>query len=503
MEVLKCEKGDAFSQQISFTSNSQTKISTASYTCISDCTINLQLKCGWLSTLKGDIVAGNINDVLNQGMIAGGTFTRTYNIGDGEQFSVTAYCDVPILGSQLITIGSASDSIIQIHDYNKYLFASNHEWTDHQLYDTKNCIPQSRVSTFINKQVTSGSLPSVYQTGGTDVLSNDIKTYAADYSISTLNLNSEMKVGNTLSYFYRWEPVSNINLKYDSDKIPVYCGGSSDQRKLINYNTITTNDGCYYVPSTIKRNVECCLDGDCAFAGKICGPGFTCTDKKPCNSVVECGTQESQCNNNILTSWNCDSSQGSVNLPNGMTYSGWCSKQTMNVACCPNSCGTGMHCEYSKGCVSDIRIIDCPTGKCCESGGNYKPQDCPAGFQCCHYGDSIIGECKESCTPTPVQTSQQATTGESIFPSSEGSTPITGNILSNLNSTNLAIIIGAITAISVGVFLIFRNRKSKVTVKETKKPKENKISKGKFCTKCGSKLNEGQKFCTKCGKKAS
>jgi len=470
MEVLKCEKTDSFSKQINFNSDSKTKISTATYTCVSDCTINLQLRCGWVSTLKGDVSAGNIHTPLNQGMIAGGLFTNSYKIGDGEQFSVSAYCDVPILGPQLITVGSASDSIVQIQDYNKFLFATNHEWSSHQLTDTTNCIPQSRVSSFINQQIKSGSLPSVYSTGGTDVLGNSVAAPENFVDISSLNLASELKVGNTISYFYRWEPVSSLNLKYDENKNPVYCGGSSDQRKLFSYNTVNTNDGtCYYVPSSIQKNVECCLDGDCHFTGQLCGPSFKCTDKKPCNSDLECGTQEPQCSNNQLTSWTCDSSQGPVNMPNGQSYSGWCTKQTKNVACCQSSCGSGTHCEYDKGCVSDIRIIDCPVGKCCEAGGNYRTASCASGQTCCHSGDPIIGDCKASCQPTP--SAQENSTALS----QNGGNQLTG-FASMISSPSTIPIIALVILAVAGIvgYVIWKNRKPEESLSRKESEKDKK-----------------------------
>jgi hypothetical protein len=446
MEVLKCEKSDAFDKKESFKcpdSNCQ-----ITYSCVSDCTFSVHIDCGMLSEIRGEVrVDGELVADLSKFISGSGKADVSgLTAGDGASIVITASCARLFIPYHLDT----TKSYANFHDYNKFLFATNHEWSSHKLYDTSNCIPQSRVANFINKQIKSGNLPNIYLTGGTDILGNFIVSYENFVDISKLNLASEMKVGDTISYFYRWEPVSNINLKYDENKNPVYCGGSSDQRKLIGYNTITTNDGsCYYVPSYVIKQVECCLDGDCSFTGQLCGPGFVCTDKKPCNGMYDCGTEEPQCTGNLKSWWGCDVSQGPVNMPDGQTYKGWCKKETKQVKCCPNSCQTGYHCVEDIGCEPDIRLIECPSGKCCKSGGNYRPKTCDSGLICCPTGDPLIGECKVSCQPTTTIQGEAQPTG------TEGS-PFTG--LFGLGSNLLIGIVVAIIAV-VGIVIYFLKKK--------------------------------------------
>ena len=484
MEVLKCDKANSITQNINF--NCQGSDCTATYTCISDCTFNVKVDCGALSGIVGEVsVDGNPRGDLSNFLSGSGT-AEVDNIkaGDGQSILVTAKCERLFIGYPVKT----DTSYIAMQDYNKYLYADNHEWSSHQLTDTKNCIPQTRVSNFLRNQVTSGDLPSVYTNGGTDALGNDIATYTSEYSISNINLNSELKIGETLSYFYRWEVVPGINLVYDKDKKPVYCGGSSDQRKIINYNQITTDGGCYYVPSTLNRNVECCLDGDCHFSNQLCGPDFSCTDKKPCNGIYDCGTEDNSCINNQVTSWTCDASQGPVNMPNGQTYSGWCKKENKEVKCCPNSCQNGFHCVEDSGCISDVRVIDCPSNSCCKSGGNYREKSCDVG-QCCTAQGSFVGICAADCSTLNSQDLQNAGLQDGLSSTKSGGSS-TGTIILIIF---LIIIFGAI-----GFFIYVKNKKKGHHHKEEKT--EVKHS-GKHCTKCGHPLKAGSLFCTKCGKK--
>lgn len=484
MEVLKCEKQDSFTKTLPFSCSGTT--CTLNYNCISDCIIDtIHIDCGATGGIKGDVT------------IAGGPpqhFGRFYEIsgkhdlnnfktaGEGEEILINANCDFAWIDYALNT----SKSYVTIKDSNKYLYATNHEWSSHKLDDTPNCIPQSRVSNFISKQVSNGNLPSVYQNGGTDILGNQIITQQGDYSLSNINLNSELRTGDTLSYFYRWELVSNINLKYDQDKNPVYCGGSSDQRKLINYEQVGTGDGsCYLVPSSLKRNVECCLDGDCHLNNLLCGPDFICTDKKPCNGVYDCGTEETSCINNQKTTWTCDTSSGEVNMPDGTTYKGWCKKETKSTQCCSSSCQEGYHCVEDKGCESDVRIINCPAGKCCKSGGDYREAICQGGNICCTNG-GYVGDCKKSCEEIKESTSTKSQDASQT-------SGITGNVAGNGGSSKTGILIAIVFLILIGgsiAFYIYKRKSpSKVSSPSTTS----------HCTKCGSKISG--KFCTKCGKK--
>jgi hypothetical protein len=383
-----------------------------------------------------------------------------------------------------------------------------------QVDGSVNCIPNSFVQKYSNKRVISGDMPSDISSVVKPPNYQDILTIQNNL----LNAPVNMRPGQTYSYLYGWNVVPNINILYKKDgSISGYCGGSVGNRQVFDFSTVTTASGsCYLIPTTFSRNAECCYNEDCKWkdpsGSLVCDPNtFSCSEQRPCNSDIDCQVPgEASCLNKQETSWNCNLNQ------KWYPYQGTCVKTTKVVPCCSdNDCpdSANQYCDKEKGCLQRYVLMDCPSGKCCESGGNYKPQSCYSGLQCCHYGDPIIGECKTSCAPPPTQTSQpsqvaqpqqtsQPTTGENIYPSSGTSMPITGNLLANLNSTNLAVIVGIVIAICIGGFLVYRNRKSGTRiVKEVKKHKEKKTdSKGKFCTKCGSKLNESQKFCTKCGK---
>jgi hypothetical protein len=461
MEVTECDSGESFTATNARTFQCSGSNCQISYTCIIDCTISVHVECGVVSGIKGQVlVNGNEIADLSKFVSASGTADVTgLKAGEADSILIKANCErlfVPY------TVDTAK-SYANIQDFNKYLYATNPDFPRHKIDDTKNCIPQSYVSNYLIQQVASGNLPSVYTTGGKDALGNTIQTPKNFQDISKLNLATELKKGDTISYFYKWVTADDINLRYDQNKNPVFCGGGTvGQKKLLSYSTIQTTGGsCYSVPSSQTGTAECCNDGDCSIVGKVCGPGFKCTDKKPCNSDTECGLQESQCSNNQLSSWTCDKSQDSVNLPSGETYLGWCSKQTRTVSCCPSSCQSGTHCEYDKGCVSDIRILDCPAGKCCKTGGSYKEQSCSSNLKCCPTADPIIGDCKSVCEPANQQSEGQsgsAITGQFVLP--EGSNLIT-------------IVIVAIVAVGgiVG-YIVWKNKQKEEPISGKKEGKD-------------------------------
>ncbi|MBU0761113.1 MAG: hypothetical protein KJ600_04880 [Nanoarchaeota archaeon] len=487
MEVLKCEKQDSFTHTEYFACSDA--FCTINYPCISECEVNLHIECGAFSRLEGQIkVNGEFRDDFDIiDIFSVDIDLDDVKAGDGEEITIEANCerfwtDYPV---------AVTKSYAIISDVNKYLYADNHEWSSHKLSDTKNCIPQSRASNFVDKQISSGNLPKVYQEGGTDALGNQITPYPADYNFADFDINSELKVGDTLSYFYRWESVPNINLRYDKDKKPVYCGGSSDQRKLINYKEVNTNDGeCFYVPSSLKRNVECCLDGDCHFSNELCGPDFICTDKKPCNGVYDCGTEEGSCSNNQKSWWDCKtSSLDPANMPNGETFDGWCQLNSKQVKCCPGNCQAGYHCVEDIGCEKDIRAVDCPAEKCCFSGGSYKEKQCGGNLECCALTGSFVGLCAEDCSQI----------SEDELESLAG---ITGRAIgSGSSAPGIAILIIFVVLIGGAIyFFYFRKSQTQLISQPTEKQETTTIA-GKHCTGCGGALREGSGFCTKCGAK--
>lgn len=393
MEVLECSKGESFSTPLSLIPSSGGY--NATYSCISDCELTISARCnGWGSTIYGSVL---INGVLSKSLYTeSGAFhdenlDTSVNLAEGDEANVRISCD------------SSSFSVqVSVRDSNKYIYATNHEWPQHKLAETQNCIPQSRVKQMINQQVASGNLPQVYYSGGQDALGNQLIEPENFVDLSMYNINTEMKVGDTISYFYRWEDVPDINLAYDKLGSAVYCGGSTYDRKIYSYATINTKGGnCYNVPSSTIKKVECCSDSDCGYQNEVCGPDFTCTDQKPCNSDYQCGSIEPTCNDKQLSSWSCDLSTQDFTLPNGEKYGGWCKKNVKPVACCANSCPVNYHCDYNEGCVRDIHFMACPPGSCCSSGGDYKPKSCSEGYECCTSG-GLVGECKSTCNFIPI-----------------------------------------------------------------------------------------------------
>ncbi len=396
MEVLKCETGDSKTENLEFFQNTTSRYwYTEAYTCISECNADITLTRRDTSWAAEDLIYQIFIDGQSGGRVpipdvAG---LRFDDISERTQRQFSE-------GQEFKLITNADTRSVDITDKNKYLYATNHEWSSNQLQNTQNCLPQNRVYSLVEEQIGRGNLPSVYYQGGIDAIENQvIEPQGKFVDLSNYNLNTELKVGDTISYFYRWTEVPDINLRYDNRRDAVYCGGSSTNRKLIGYNAIETRGGeCYNVPSNKIRDVECCYDGDCALTGEICGVNFQCTTQKPCNSDFECGTQDNQCKNKQLTTWSCDISRGSFNLPNGETYQGWCREEKKPVLCCEENCGAGYHCNYTEGCIKDIHWLAC-SGDCCLSNGDYVPKECNGGLTCCTVGGSLVGECKEVCEP--------------------------------------------------------------------------------------------------------
>ncbi len=286
--------------------------------------------------------------------------------------------------------------------------------------------------------------------------------------------------------------IADISFTYDKQNNVYWCGGLSGSRKIYNVNKITSASGaCYAIPLSIYlQNIECCFPADCSWKGTkyTCNPDtWKCEETRWCDSQLECDQVfgSGVCQNKQITSWVCNTNK------KWGTHAGTCEKSIRTVQQCPSDCTASEYYNEEEGiCKSRVTILDCPAGKCCNGGGNYKPKNCTSELVCCPTADPIIGECKASCAPPPQTTQQQNKTQEM------------GNLAAESSATPQPIDAGSILAIvsviAVGggasYFLFLKKPKIPTT------PVSKKVSE-KFCTKCGASMKAGKGFCTKCGKR--
>jgi len=409
--------------------------------------------------------------------------------GGNPPQSISRFSSVTITGNCQLNIINypkaplSSNSRITMTYQNIYLYDTNPDWPKHKVDASVGCVPNG----IMYKSGYTNQLPLSW----IDSNGNIAGTKPSNL-VDTLPTN--MKVGETYSYFYSWREVSGINAIIGKDGNPSgYCGGSLGDRKLISFSQVTLGSSCYLVPTSIQKNVECCYNEDCKWkdpSGKlVCDPTtFTCTNQRPCNSDAECQVpgETYSCVNKVETSWSCDLTQ------KWYPYKGTCIKTTKSVPCCTDSdCPdpNNQYCDKVNGCQSKYKYSDCPIGKCCESGGNYKPKSCPSDLQCCHTGDPIVGECKSSC----VEQKQEA-------PQVTGERPITGQFVLPIEPTMLVALIG-IGVIGVGIYMFLKKKGVSLLTKTVPEHKTKIEGKVKYCTECGAKQDINKKYCTNCGSK--
>lgn len=376
-----------------------------------------------------------------------------------------------------------NSSTVKMTYRNKYLYDTTPDYPEHKVDESVGCVPNEIMyksgiinklpSSFVDSEGNTGSVPG--------------------NAIDSLPTN--MDVGETYSYFYSWKEVPNINLvKNKEGSTAGYCGGSLGDRKLLDYSEISANGGCYTIPTSVQKNVECCYNEDCKWKGEeyVCDPTtFICSENKPCNSDIECQViGQTTCSNNLETSWSCDLSKP------WYPKEGTCTKFTKNVLCCSEKdCGVDEYCNKELGCQSTYTLENCPRGKCCVSGGSYKEKECNNDLECCTLSVSFVGICAEDCSKIN-QESLKTTASQSDSQQSSLSKSSTGTIILVI----FLILIGG--SIAYFIYVKKKKGKNKPSDKKIEKPKEKKgTEKGKHCTKCGNLLKSGSKFCTKCGKK--
>lgn len=397
------------------------------------------------------------------------------NIEEFQTVVIKGYCRGTILGWNKEPLKSHSK--IYMTYQNKYLYDTNFDHPRHKVEESVGCVPNG----IIAKEGYLNQLPENWVDSEGNI--KDSKpTNAIDY------LPTNMNEGETRSYLYGWRKVSGINLiKNKEDSIAGYCGGNLGDRKLLSYSKLSLTEGCYIIPISVKKNVECCYNEDCKWKGDnyICDPTtFTCSKNRPCNSDVECQViGQTTCLNNIETSWVCD-----LTKP-WDPYIGTCEKQTKNVLCCSdNDCGSDEYCNKELGCASTYTLENCPSGKCCFSGGNYKEKTCESDLQCCTMGGSFVGICAEDCSQISEENLEAGITGAATSEMKSGS------------STGTIILIVFLVLIGGSVAYYIYSKKSKKELSRKVK-QEVEIRNKKYCKKCGGPLKPKSKFCSKYGKK--
>jgi len=355
------------------------KDAVATYQCSGRCdienkgSIENNLVCGTLQARNWAVYRSGNKIADSGGFFGGGYDSFPIQFNDEDSIMVQSWCSILSIPSSK----PQASSTLTLKVWQKYLYESTPDWPEHKIESSSNCAPQTWISTYLNQGVSSGSVPSswVDSTGST----KDSLSSHPNVQYNLQNLPSVMPINTDYSYFYKWIPVLDINIVYDKKgEISGYCGGSTGNRKLFSYSEITTFGGsCYLIPSSVKKNAECCSNEDCSRwnpSKPVCDTNtFICSDQKPCNSDIECQVpgQTSACSNKQETNWKCDLSQ------KWHPYAGTCVKSTITVACCSdNECGIDQYCNKEKGCLDKYDLVDCPQGKWCLGGGRYTPQTC-------------------------------------------------------------------------------------------------------------------------------
>jgi len=384
----------------------QDAYSTVNYQCNGRCDIENKgsitngFSCS-ISTKEWEVYRGGTLIASSGGFWGGGFSSFPIEFNDKDSITIKSWCDYLLTKSKV-----SENAEVAIRTWNKYLYEETPDWPEHKIESSVNCAPQTWISNYLDQGISSGSVPSKWvDSSGSqkDQLSNHPNV---QYNLQ--NLPTVMSINTDYSYFYKWIVVPDINVVYTkSGDLAGYCGGTTGNRKLFEYSEVNTKGGnCYLIPSSVKKNVECCSNEDCRLnpSKPTCDPTtFSCTDKKPCNSDIECQVpgQTSQCSNKQETSWKCDTNQ------EWYPYSGTCVQTTKSVACCSDSeCGVDQYCNKDKGCLDKYTKIECPANKCCKPGGRYNEQACGPNLLCCPSPDPIVGDCRKNCEiikePTPV-----------------------------------------------------------------------------------------------------
>ncbi|MCX6818205.1 MAG: hypothetical protein NTU57_05105 [Candidatus Aenigmarchaeota archaeon] len=327
---------------------------------------------------------------------------------------------------------------------------------------------------------------------------------------STNVMPTNWRISDNYVFVKDWETgIADISLTYDKNNNAFWCGGNIGSRKIYNVQEITAVTGqCYSIPTSIKySSIECCFPADCSFKGTTytCNPDtWKCEETRWCDSDLDCQQVfgEGVCKNKQITKWSCN-----INKKWG-SHQGTCEKNIRSVLQCPEDCTTSEYYNEIEGqCKSLNILLNCPTGSCCEEGGDYKIEPCSSGLKCCHPTNPIVGECKISCGAESQIVERTAGLENVDYDKSSTSNYQAINQLFPFFVLMIIILAGPIIYYLNSRGYISFLIKSKTN---TGKPKhlERKIRKDKveksgngFCQYCGNKLENSDAFCPECGRK--
>ena len=290
----------------------------------------------------------------------------------------------------------------------------------------------------------------------TDLFSQNSGTSIPSDTLGVLT-PKKLEVGQGYWLVYDWVTRPDLIVK-QYQNMPVWCNPAD--HSLTKFEEVKTqSDSCYYIPTQrLSQKVDCCNSDECKMTYNeqsiLCTDDFKCGYEKSCLSDFDCGAVSQTCQKEGTRYYTvkafCDKSKLD-------SYgNGKCSSSKQEVKCCtgqdggPNTCGSGMYCKYDEGCIKIL--LDCPSGMCCNSGGDYKQATCPSNLKCCPTSDPIIGECKESCEPPPKTTDTKSTQTGGLSSASASPT----GLLTGPDMGTMAYIIGIVIAIAAaGVIFYF------------------------------------------------
>jgi hypothetical protein len=501
MGVVSCEEAGANAYDVHIYDKSHGTIQTPytyfTLTCISHCEITSFSDIMGYMRCNPNIWYGH--EEVQLSINPGGTTTTLKDDQSafsiikwerGETLTIKAYCAdrAPLGGGDKFL----DDAGVKWKENKIFLYESTPDWPRHAISGSDGCLMHALVSQYSSEQVSSGSVPPQWidESGSTK---GSLPDNYANLRSSVQNLQT----GSTLSYFYKWIDVPDINVAYDREGSPVgYCGGSIGNRKLYDYSQVSTAGGaCYLIPTSIQRNVDCCFLTDCSLSG----PGLTCdtntfkcSDKAPCNSDIECQAGEAVCSNKYKTEWHCD-----LNQP-WYPKKGTCVKETSAVGCCSSEdCGdTRLYVCSNNNCIVRQDLISCPAGACCKIGGQYVPQDCGSELQCCSQPGAYAGACKVSCVEKPPSGTAASSNSELL---KNEQNPAGTTTTSDNSLVWLVLSVVVLGAVGGGAYYLYTQKTTNIA----QPPSGRSSTVLRHCTACGAPLNEGKTFCSSCGHKLS
>jgi len=483
---IQCdETGDTVTElfNVNHTTRDGHPISIFEHTCVSDCYFDATshyadviLKCPFPCGVAWSILKNGDEPVAKSSRVE-------YNVGD--TIRIEAYCCNWYISQPL---NKEESKVIAHFDQIMLREAWAGSLPDLWLSGTEKCILNEQVDKYRSNLTDIGNY--IDPTTGDSPESRPTSTYS-----NLDEIQGNMRVTENYVFIKDWQTgIAGISLTYDKSNKAYWCGGTSGRRKIYQVNEIEFQGSCYAIPQSIALDgVECCIPSDCTYKGAeyTCNPdNWKCEETRWCNSDLECqqtfssGVCENRGTSNVMVSWGCDRSKP------WSDYAGTCIKSERTVQQCPRDCTSEEYYNEEQGiCKPIIVLIDCPYGKCCKEGGDYKSQECESGLECCMETGTIVGKCETSCAPPPI--APEATGLISLPVGGEGSYPPTAP---NMLLPIIILIMLAGAGFAVYYFYYMKPKQAPVI-------QQGPPTTGQVCSKCGSPLKTDAKFCSSCGNK--